>query len=375
MGAAIVLLFGGDELAIRRRLRELREEADGGTGMLVHNLAEVDGRQAKPADVIGPAMAPPFLAPRRLVVVDHLLARFEARGGSGSRRPGEWGELAEQLAGAPETTTVVLVGRPFLAEQQVRQVTEQNPLVQALKKAPGVTVEHYPALAKQADRVRFIREEAALRGIRFRGGSPPVSALEPGEEVPPETDPAEYLASLLGGNTLLIANELEKLALWAGGKEVTVLDAMRVCAGEREPDHFRMVDALMDGDLGTALEMLRRRRARGESQQAIFGALFERYRFLGTLAGLLEEGAPDAEVDRHLGGVARFEGLKRAAIQRARRYGTAGVREALATLVEADRAFKANELDEDLALEVAMARLAGLAPAPARGRAEAARAR
>jgi hypothetical protein len=54
------------------------------------------------------------------------------------------------------------------------------------------------------------------------------------------------------------------------------------------------------------------------------------------------------------------------------------VREAFGILVEADRAFKRNEIDEDLALEVAFARLARLAPvrgpmaagrrgAPARG--------
>jgi DNA polymerase III delta subunit len=277
----------------------------------------------------------------------------------------------------PPTSLIVFVGRPFLAEQQRRQVTDANPLVQLLKKVPGATVEHYPEL-KRDERVRYIREEAAIRGIRFRAGAPPRDALAPGEEPPPETDPVAYLANLLGGNTLLIGNELDKLALWAMGREVTVLDAMRVCAGEREPDHFRMVDALMDGDLATALEMLRLRLERGEAQQAVLGAVFERYRTLGALAGLLEDGAPEEEIDRQLGGVARYPNLKKAAVERARRHGTAGVREAFGILVEADRAFKRNEIDEDLALEVAFARLARLAPvrgpmaagrrgAPARG--------
>ncbi len=359
----ILLLYGGDEAAIRRRLAELKAEADGGTGMLVHNLAEVEARDAKPADIIGLAMAPPFLAPMRLVIVEHVLARFEPRGGSrGSRAPAGWAEfpaMAEQL---PPTSLVVFLGRPFLAEQQTRQVTDANPLVQLLKGIPGARVEQYPALAKLEDRLRFIREEAAARGIRFRVGAPKASELEPGEVVPPETDPAAYLAATLGGNTLQVQNELDKLALWAMGREVTLLDVMRVCAGEREPDHFRMVDALMDGDLGTALEMLQRRLARGESEQGILAALFERYRTMGALAGLLEEGAPEEALNRQLGNVARFAKLKHAAIERARRFGTAGVREAFAILVEADRAHKRNEVDEDLALEVAFARLARVAP-------------
>jgi DNA polymerase-3 subunit delta len=374
----ILLLYGGDEAAIRRRLRELKEQADGGTGMLVNNLAEIESRDARPADIIAPAMAPPFLAPLRLVVVENVLARYEPRGGArGSRAPAGWAEFPAMLEGVPPTSLIVFVGRPFLAEQQRRQVTDANPLVQLLKKVPGAAVEHYPEL-KRDERVRYIREEAAIRGIRFRAGAPPRDALAPGEEPPPETDPVAYLANLLGGNTLLIGNELDKLALWAMGREVTVLDAMRVCAGEREPDHFRMVDALMDGDLATALEMLRLRLERGEAQQAVLGAVFERYRTLGALAGLLEDGAPEEEIDRQLGGVARYPNLKKAAVERARRHGTAGVREAFGILVEADRAFKRNEIDEDLALEVAFARLARLAPvrgpmaagrrgAPARG--------
>lgn len=359
----ILLLYGGDEAAIRRRLRELKAEADGGTGMLLHNLAELEGRDLKPADVVAPAMAPPFLAPLRLVIVEHLLARYEPRGGArGARAPGAWAELPALLERVPPTSLIVFLGRPFLAEQQMRQVTDANPLVQLLKKVPGAQVEHYPALAKLQDRQRYIREEAAVRGIRFRAGAPRREELLPGEEPPPETDPAAYLAGILGGNTLLIANELDKLALWAMGREVTVLDAMRVCAGEREPDHFRMVDALMDGDLGTALEMLRRRLALGESGQGILGAVVERYRSLGALAALLEEGAPEADIDKQLGNVARFANLKQAAIQRARRHGTAAVREAFAILVEADRAHKTNEMDEDTALEAAFARLAALAP-------------
>ncbi|GIW13712.1 MAG: hypothetical protein KatS3mg062_1151 [Tepidiforma sp.] len=370
---SVLVLYGGDEAAIRRRLRELKEQADGGTGMLVHNLAEVESRDAKPGEVIAPAMAPPFLAPLRLVVVEHVLARFEPRGGArGSRSVGAWSEFPVMAERVPPTSLIVFLGRPFLAEQQARQVTDANPLVQLLKKVPGAQAEHYPEL-RERERLRYIREEAAVRGIRFRQGPVPREALQPGEEPPPETDPAAYLANLLGGNTLHIANELDKLALWAMGREVTVLDAMRVCAGQREPDHFRMVDALMDGDLGTALEMLQLRLRRGEAEQGILGAVFERYRSLGALAGLLEDGAGEAEIDRQLGNVARYPNLKKAAVERARRHGTAGAREAFAILVEADRAHKSNEVDEDLALEVAFARLARLAPvrgplAAARGR-------
>ncbi len=48
--------------------------------MLESNLNAIDGRDAKPNDILGPAMSVPFLSAKRLVLVEHFLARFEQRG-------------------------------------------------------------------------------------------------------------------------------------------------------------------------------------------------------------------------------------------------------------------------------------------------------
>lgn len=356
----IVLLFGADELAIRRRLRELKEMADGGTGMLVTNLVEIEAREAKPRDVVDPAMVPPFLAPYRMVVVDHLLERFEGRpGGRAGRALGPWQAVPEGLAaGVPPSTILVFVGRPFLADHMTRQVTRQNPMVAALAALPEAVVEEHTAM-KRAELERYIREEAALRGIRFHAGRPAAGKLEAWEEPPPENDPVTLLANTLNGDTLLIANELDKLALWSMGAAVDVLDAARVCGGDRLPDHFKMVDAMMDGDASLAMEMFTRRVARGENLLAIHAAIAERYRSIAVLRDLLATGAPQEEIDRALGGAARFENLRRAALARARRFSEPDIRQAYQYLVEADR-FKAGEIAHDVAMELLIVRLCTL---------------
>lgn len=369
LAVVILVLFGANELAMRRRIQELKDEADGGTGMLLTNLVEVDGRDAKPHDILGPAMSPPFLAPKRLVIVEHLLERFETRGGPrGSRALGPWEEFAASLAaGIPATTTLVFLGQPFLAQGQPRTVSRANPLIARLKDVPGVVIEEHPEI-KGKELERYIRDEANLRGLRFRTGQPPHEKIEPWEEFPPETDPASLLANLLQGDTLRIANELDKLALWANGTQVDVLDVQRVCAGDREPNRFTLIDALMDGNLATALEMLARLRRDGENAQALLATITDRYRVLAQLVGLLDEGAPEAEITRVLGNAGKYEGLRRAAIDRARRHGVRKLRLAYEYLVEADRTNKLGEVDEDLAIEILVTKLCALAPVAAGSR-------
>lgn len=371
MGAMILILFGENELAIRRRMQELKDEADGGTGMLTTNLIEFDGRDSKPGEVIGAAMSPPFLAPKRLVVVEHLLSRFESRGSQrASRSLGPWESLPPALAeGIPDSTILVFLGRPFLAEGRRRSVSKTNPLIAALKDLPDVSVEE--AISPVNDRngqnlTRYIREEAALRGIRFRTGPAKREKLESWEEPPREADPAELMANLLQNDTLAIANELDKIALWAGGEDVDVLDVQRLTAGDREANRFQMVDALMDGNLPTAWEMMTRLKRDGEALPAILGTIIDRYRTMAQVVDLVEAGAPEEQIGKVLGNAGKFEGLRRAAIERARRIGPERIRQAYAYLVEADRGHKLGEADEEQAMDLLLMRLAQLQrPAPA----------
>jgi DNA polymerase-3 subunit delta len=356
----IIVLFGANELAMRRRMQELKDEADGGSGMLVTNFTTVDGRDAKPADVLGPSMSPPFLAPKRLVVVEHLLERFESRGGPrAGRNLGPWEQLPDALAaGIPETTTLVFFGQPFLVEGRQRSVSKSNPLVALLSKVKGVTVEDFPALEKE-NLLRYINEEAALRGIRFRRGG----AFEAHEERPPENDPAQLLANLLQGDTLSIANELDKLALYTrdSGGEVDVATVNRVSHGDREAKAWDLTDAVMTGNLSAALSALKTLSENGEALQGLLGLVTSRYRSLAPVVELAAQGLPRETIAQQLGRPDNYP--MRKDFDSARRFGPAGIRQAYQYIVEADRTNKLGEVDEDVSIELLLVKLCTLAAA------------
>jgi DNA polymerase-3 subunit delta len=348
----IILLHGADQLAIDRRMRELKDQADGGSGMLQTNIALIDGRDAKPFDILGPAMSPPFLAPHRLVVVEHLLERYDGSGGGEPRRGTRSADAMAPLlkgieSGLPPSTILV-----FLAGKLDRR----NSLLERLKKLPGVTNEEKPEL-KGEQFMRFIRDEANFRGIRIRPG-PPRQHHPASEEWErgAANDPVALIALLTHGNTLQASNELDKLALYSLGRDVTVDDVYEICSGDREFSSFQFTDAIMDGKLLDALAALEFLRADGVSMQAMLGMLLGAYRRVALIADLLETGATPDDVGRIMN--IKFPGLRDAAIRRARRLGPAGLRDAYASLVDADRRHKLGEIDDDLALEVVIVKLA-----------------
>lgn len=360
----IILLRGPDQVAIRRRMQQLRDEADGGSGMLATNLTVFDGRDAKPGEILGAALTPPFLAPRRLVIVENVLDRLQRRPsrtgdaeGEGDGQPAARGLAAyDELVRAahadrmPPTTILVLTG----------EATGPNALAEKLKGAPGFADEVYPEL-KPAELPRYIADEAALRGIRFRAGrakdAPPEAAdwLDAGAAA----DPAQLLAALTQGDTLRIASELDKLALYARGQDVTTAMVLEVCSGQREVDNFKLADAVLDGEVATALDVLQRlMNGSTESGQGLIGMLAARYRQLAVLIDLLDAGATAQEAGAALGRAGTFPKLRDAAIRRARSLGAAGVRQAIEAIVATDRQIKLGEMDEDVAVELLVVNLA-----------------
>lgn len=340
-------------------MQELKDEADGGSGMLVTNMSFVDGRAAKPEDVLGPCMAPPFMAPRRLVIVENLLERYESRGGPrGSRSLGAWEQLPTELAkGMPETTTLVFFGQPFLVEGRQRTVSKTNPLISAIAKLPNVSIEEHPALEKE-NLLRYIVEEGALRGLRFKRGG---GEFESYEERPPESDPVQLLANLLQGDTLSIANELDKLALYTrdSGGQVTVADVNRVSHGDRQLKTWDLTDALINCQLGPALSALKTLEESGEALQGLLGLITARYRSLAPVVELVAEGLAAPAIAEELKRPNNYPLQKD--VGAAKRYSPATIKQAYKYLVEADRTNKLGEVAEDVSLDLLVMKLCTLA--------------
>ena len=123
----IYVLHGDDDFTMGEAVASMKEKV-GLPDVRDVNVTELDGGSVGLEELVAVSSTVPFLADKRLVIVNGLLSRFERRrrarqGSKPSPKLGEWAGLADRLAEVPPTTDLVFVDGP---------VGSANPLLKSL---------------------------------------------------------------------------------------------------------------------------------------------------------------------------------------------------------------------------------------------------
>jgi DNA polymerase-3 subunit delta len=289
-------------------------------------VEDFSGEDYEVAAVVDAAHTPPFFGDRR-VVVARGVGRFTAD---------EVAPLIAYLADPLPSTAMVLIG----GGGQV-----PRGLVDAVKKVGTIVDAAAPTGRK---RVAWITRRVDEHDVR----------LEPAA--------VELLAEHLGDDLGRLASMLDVFVAAYGTERRLAVDDVRPFLGEAgSVAPWDLTDAIDRGDVTGALEQLRRiTGAGGRHPLEVTATLHGHYRRILRLDGAGIETEADAAAALGLTG-STFPAKK--ALTQSRRIGHDGVARAITLLSEADLALK-GEVDwpGDLVLEVLVARLARLAPRPAR---------
>lgn len=99
-----------------------------------------------------------------------------------------------------------------------------------------------------------------------------------------DRDAVQLLADRIEGNLLAAAQEIEKLALLAGGDTLDAERMANLVADAARFDVFRLVDAAMNGQGAQVSRMLRGLRAEGEAVPALLGMVIKELQTAAALA-------------------------------------------------------------------------------------------
>lgn len=326
------VLYGNDDFSRKVFLDDLRRQL-GMPEVVDANTTVLKGQGLTLELVRDACSAMPFLADRRLVMVEGLLRQHDepqgTRGrGRASRQAREglvqWEGLGAVVASLPPTTLLV-----FLEER----LQKSNPLFQAIKGAVQVVEFAMP----QGDALRrWIQRRAGEAGI----------ALSPGA--------IGLLMDFVGGDLWALSGELDKLALYAGDRTVEERDVEALVARTREASIFQAVDAALVGQPGRAMRLFASLRQDATASYVVI-MLARQLRFVLVAQDLLRQGVPGKELGKRLG-LADF--ATRTVQEQARRHPAERVASMYRLLLEADMAMKTGELEDQLALETLVAELA-----------------
>ncbi len=261
-----------------------------------------------------------------------------------------------------ETLASVLGTPPMMAEWRVVVLREVEGLAGSARArdillanvahpAPGLAL-ILSCRVPEGSKAKFYQDlQRMARSVEFRPITPedvPGWLMERARErygVEMEVEAAQALASAVGEDLGVLAQEVEKLAHYAGDRKRLSLADVEA-AGTRLPrqDRWRWFDLVGEARLHEALESLGTLLAQGETGVGLVAGLTTQFLRMGIVAeqgpGALEATLPPKQ-----------QFLAKRLVGQSRRWRPAEIDAALAGLVRADRLLKASPLSEEHFLE------------------------
>jgi DNA polymerase-3 subunit delta len=325
------VLIGDDDYSIRQALEEIKKSIGDATALMT-NTTILDGKSVTAEQLRNAGETMPFLAEKRLVIIEGLLERFEPGGRTGrkkaSRQAGpsdEYAAIAEAITKTPPFTEMVTIGGKIKAG---------NPLLRELSTAARVR-NFQPLRPPQLS--QWVEHR-----IKEAGGSISRQALT-------------LLVRFVGNDLWSMANEVDKLVLFAGGRCIEEADVKAVVSSAREESVFSMVDAVLEFRTGAAQSLLQQMFRQGIAPAQLLVMLSRQVRIILQVREMRVQGRSRGDIQSKLGLNSEF--VLRKAWEQADKYSPSRLRELYHRLLETDISIKTGRMDGEIALNILVTEL------------------
>ncbi|MBE9472980.1 MAG: DNA polymerase III subunit delta [Chloroflexi bacterium] len=327
------IFHGADEFTRAETLADFKRRL-GPPDTVDLNTTILDGGTLTLAKLRHACDAIPFLAEKRLVIVEGLLTRLAPRKDrelSTSQRE-LLTALADYLPRLPETTRLVFIeDKPLPARHSMLRLARQE--------ERGYVKRFDPPDAKVLP--RWIEKR-----VRKYGG-----------EIEPQA--AQQLAAVVGTDLRLLDQEIIKLVTYTqsptGGQAITIADIETVVPYAQAAVVFDLVDALGRRDGRTAAQTLHRLLDAGEHPLMLLAMIVRQFRLLIQVKELKAERATPHDIAKTL----RLHPFPARKLHtQATHFTTAQLEAVYRHLLDTDVAIKTGKIDPEVALDLLVAGLA-----------------
>ncbi len=337
----IYLFHGEDELssweAVQGLVARMKDSP-----LWEYNIASFDGEKLALSELVAFCQTVPFMADKRLAIVNHLISRLgdsgrgdggrddpkQERAARGSKKALLEGIL-ELLPSVPEFCRLVFV------EEQL--IPERDPILQTIRDLGGYVRVHR---LEEGGTSAWIRGRASRIGCKFS----------------PEA--VEELAAAVGPNARLLNSEMVKLATYCGDRVISPTDVAELVPDARKANVFTMVEAVGLRQREVALRELRKLLSEGDHPLRVMAMVVRQFRLLIQVKELSEGGASQDEISRRAG--VPFRGVTNLQRQ-ARNFSFQQLEQIYRQLLDYDVQVKTGAKDPESALELLVAELSSFA--------------
>jgi DNA polymerase-3 subunit delta len=318
----IFLLYGNDEFAIARKLKDFESDFSDPTSADM-NTARLDARSLS-EDGLGNALnSMPFLAKRRLV----LLANPSSKYNNTQARK----KFLEFIGKTPETARLVMY-----ESVETTKEAEKHWLVKWAEKNEKLIQARAFMLPRLRDMAGWIVNETKSQGGKI------------------EPRAADMLKEMVGVDTRQAGMEIAKLLAYANwARPINTQDVEAVCIVTSQQSVFDFVDALANGN-GKSAQYLLHRLLETEDEFSLWGMVVRQFRLLIQAREILDGRGNKDDVARALG-IHPFVAEK--ATQQAARFSIESLEAIYHRLLNIDERVKTSQVTLDLAMDTLVVEL------------------
>ncbi|HEY6183741.1 MAG TPA: DNA polymerase III subunit delta [Terriglobales bacterium] len=266
-------VFVGDETFFRKRCREAILEHLVPSELRDFSLFDFDLSETDLAEVLDRARTPSLMAPFQVFFVKGVKTMF-GRGSNEDKLT-----AIEQYCKDPNPDAVIIfVADHISIPADVRKMDMQDKeRYERIREAMGPfcgLVEL--ARVEEGEAVRWLNDYCATRDVKI------------------EADAARELVDALGGDMMMVSNELEKLILYVGEKKrITLGDVETMILAAKQRSLYELTDAISSKDRVKALEMLDAILTTGDGDEAAIGHLYMLAKTFRQMLVILERNVRD----------------------------------------------------------------------------------
>jgi len=259
----VTFLYGNDEFAISRRLKDFEADFPDPTSADM-NTARLEARTMTENDLNTAVNAMPFLAPKRLVLLEDPSARYS--------KPDERKKFKEFLEKVPDTARLVIY-----EGVEPKEANRHWLLKWAQKNIKVVRLQAF-MLPRPWEMIDWVVKETEKQGGKIANPA------------------AAKLAEMVGVDTRQAGMEIAKLLAYVNWeRQVEVQDVEAVSIVTAQESVFEFVDALATGDGKTAQRLLHRL-LENEDAFSLWGMVVRQFRLLLMAREVVEAGGGKNEV-------------------------------------------------------------------------------
>ncbi len=266
-------VFVGDEVFFRKRCREAILEHLVSAELRDFSLYDFDLSETDLAEVLDRARTPSLMAPFQVFFVRGVKTLF-GRGSNDDKLA-----AIEAYCKNPNPDAVIIFIADHIsipADARRMDMTDKERyerIRETLGQHCGIVE---LARVEEGAAVRWIGEYGTMRGVTI------------------ENDAARELVDALGGDMMMISNELEKLILYVGEKKRVALgDVETMVLAAKQRSLYELTDALSSKDRVRALEMLDAMLSTGDGDDAAIGHLYMLAKTFRQMLVILERNVRD----------------------------------------------------------------------------------